>query len=73
MLTHTINIFSLMRKKYLMQLTQGPELATTAVSVIISLDKKCIYSFAECLYDHIKRETFQMRTPASLQRQARVK
>ncbi len=38
---------------------------TTAVSVTISLDKKCIYSVAERLYDHIKRETFQMHAPAS--------
>ncbi len=25
------------------------------------LDKKCVYSVAECLYDHINSETFQMR------------
>ncbi len=46
---------------------------TTAVSDTFSLDKKCIYSVAERPYDHIKRETFQTRAPASLQRQARVK
>ncbi len=36
---------------------------TTAVSVTISLDKKCIYSVAERPYDHIKRETFQTCAP----------
>ncbi len=40
---------------------------TTAVSVTISLDNKSIYSVAERPYDHIKRETFQTRAPASLQ------
>ncbi len=29
---------------------------TTAVSVTLSLENKCIYSVAERLYDHIKRE-----------------
>ncbi len=31
---------------------------TTAVSVTFSLDKKCIYSVVERIYDHIKPETF---------------
>ncbi len=56
-------------------LTQGRSLGLatpfiTTVSVFF-LDKKCIYSVAEHLYDHINAETFQTRTPASLQRQAR--
>ncbi len=32
-----------------------------------------VYSDAERLYEPIKWDTFQMRTPTSLQRQARVK
>ncbi len=35
------------------------------------LDKECIYSISERLYDHINPETFQMHAPASTQ-QARV-
>ncbi len=38
---------------------------TTAACVSFFLDKNC----AEDLYDHIKQDTFQMRTPASLQHQ----
>ncbi len=40
---------------------------TTAVSDTFSLDKKCIYSVAECLYEHIKWKTFQTHAPTSPQ------
>ncbi len=43
---------------------------TTAASVFF-LEKDCVYLDAERLYDHIKRETFQMRE-TSPPRQARV-
>ncbi len=46
---------------------------TTAVSATFSLDKKCVYSVAECLYGHIIRDTFQTRALTSLLRHARVK
>ncbi len=39
---------------------------TTAVSVTFSLDKKCIYSVAERIYDHIQRETLPMRASLCL-------
>ncbi len=32
-------------------------------SVPLFLDKKYVYLDADCLYDHIKQETFHMRTP----------
>ncbi len=41
----------------------GLATALTTVSVTFSLDKKRIYSVAERLYEHIKWETFQTRTP----------
>ncbi len=77
-LTQAINFFSLTRLNYLTLLTQGRGLGLatpliTANSVTFFLDKKCIYSVTERLYEHIKQETFQTCAPASLQHQARVK
>ncbi len=34
-----------------------------AASVPLFRDKKYVYLDAECLYNHIKQETFDMRTP----------
>ncbi len=61
-LTQAINFFSLTRSNYLMPLTQGRGLGlatpliihNTANSVSFFLDKKCIYSVAERLYEHIR-------------------
>ncbi len=44
----------------------GLGLATPLLSSFFFLDKKCIYLVIECLYNHIKQETFQTRTPISL-------
>ncbi len=46
---------------------------TTAASVSFFREKDCVYLDAESLYDHIKRETFQMHALMSPPRQARVK
>ncbi len=70
-LTQAINFFQLNVLKIFYAINAGAGLGlatalTTAVSVTISLDKKCIYSVAERLYDRIKRETFQTRAPLHL-------
>ncbi len=41
-------------------------LITTAASVSFIFDNNCVYIDTECLYDHIKRETFPIRTPLCL-------
>ncbi len=73
-----IIFFSLTRSNYLTPLMQGRSLGLatpliTAVSICFFLEKKCIYSVAERLYNHINQETFQTHAPASFQWQARVK
>ncbi len=75
-LTQVIRFFFsvLSRQKYSTPLTQGRSLGLatqliTANSVSFFLDKKCIYSVAERIYEHIKQDTFQTRAAASFQRQ----
>ncbi len=76
-LTQAIN-FLLFNKKLFNAINTGAEPRVghptyNCCFCLFFIDKKCIYSVAERLYDHINPETFQTRAPASLQWQARVK
>ncbi len=65
-LMKAIHFFSLTRSKYLTQLTQRRSKGWPPHSLLLflslSLGKKCFYSVAERLYEHINPETFQTNT-----------